>query len=60
MSNSYPTAREVNDWAQTTWRLKGGLMVAFMNQDLFLMEFDFRKKQKGFWIQEENGYGVDP
>ena len=44
--DSYPTTREVEGWARTAWRLKGGLMVAFMNQDLFLMEFDFPKEAK--------------
>ena len=46
MPESYPTMREVEGWARTAWRLEGGLMVAFMNQDLFLMEFDFPEEAK--------------
>ena len=40
---------ELEGWAKTAWRLKGSLMVAFLNQDLFL-EFEIPKEAK--WVLE--------
>ena len=48
MLDSYPTTREVKGWARNAWRwrLEGGLMIAFMSQDLLLLEFDFPEEAK--------------
>ena len=45
-----PTDLELEAWARTTWRLKGSLMVAFLNQDLLFMEFDIPEEAK--WVFE--------
>ena len=35
-----PSAHELEAWARVAWRLKGGVMAAYINQDLLFMEFD--------------------
>ena len=30
---------ELEAWAKTTWRLKGGVLIAFLNKDLLYLEF---------------------
>ena len=39
--NSIPSTRELESWARTVWKLKRGIMVAFLNMDRMLFEFDF-------------------
>ena len=34
------SVKEVESWAKAVWRLKGGLMVAFLNNDLLIFEFE--------------------
>ena len=46
----YPMALELEGWAKTAWRLKGSLMVAFLNQDLLFLEFKFLEEAK--WVLE--------
>ena len=46
----YPMALELEGWAKTTWRLKRSLMVAFLNQDLLFLEFEFPEEAK--WVLE--------
>ena len=48
--DSHPTALELGGWAKTTWRLKGSLMVAFLNRDLLFMEFEIPGEAK--WVLE--------
>ena len=48
--DSFLSAMELEAWARTTWRLKGSLMVAYMNQDLFFMEFTTLEEAK--WVME--------
>ena len=36
-----PLTRELELWARAVWKLKGGVLVAFLNKDLMLFEFDF-------------------
>ena len=45
---SYPKALELEAWAKTTWRLKGSLMVPFLNQDLLFLEFEIPEEAK--WV----------
>ena len=49
-SDLYPTALELEGWAKTTWRLKGSLMVAFLNIDLLFLEFEILEEVK--WVFE--------
>ena len=44
--DSHRTALELEGWAKTAWRLKGSLMVAFLNQDLLFMEFEILEEAK--------------
>ena len=46
----YPTTLEMEGRAKTTWRLKGSLMVAFLNQDLLFLEFEIPEEAK--WVLE--------
>ena len=48
--NSYMSAMEMEAWAKKVWRLKGSLMVAFMNQDLMFLEFT--NPNEAEWILE--------
>ena len=50
LPNSYPSALELEEWARTTWRLKGSLMVAFLNTDMMLLEFALPEEAK--WVIE--------
>ena len=34
-----PSTKELEAWAKTTWRLKGGVLIAFLNKDLLYLEF---------------------
>ena len=34
-------------WARTTWRLKGGVLIAFLNEDLLFSEFGSKKEARG-------------
>ena len=45
---SYPMALELEARAKTGWRLKGSLMVTFLNQDLLFMEFEILEEAK--WV----------
>ena len=38
--DAFPSVKEVESWAKAVWRLKGGLMVAFLNNDLLIFEFE--------------------
>ena len=38
--DALPLVKEVESWAKAVWRLKGGLMVAFLNNDLLIFEFE--------------------
>ena len=40
LSDSFPSTKEVESWAKAVWRLKGGLMVAFLNNDLLIFKFE--------------------
>ena len=35
-----PSVKEVESWAKAVWRLKGRLMVAFLNNELLIFEFE--------------------
>ena len=48
--DTYLMDLELEAWARTTWRLKGSLMVAFLNQDLLFLEFDIPEEAK--WVFE--------
>ena len=48
--DSYPSAMEMEAWAKRGWRLKGNLMVAYMNQDLMFMEFT--NSDEAEWVLE--------
>ena len=48
--DTYSTDLELEAWARTTWRLKGSLMVAFLNHDLQFLEFDISEEAK--WVFE--------
>ena len=38
---STPSTRELKSWARAVWKLKGGILVDFLNRDMMLFEFDF-------------------
>ena len=38
--DALPSVKKVESWAKAMWRLKGGLMVAFLNNDLLIFEFE--------------------
>ena len=38
--DALPSVKKVESWAKAVWRLKGGLMVAFLNNDLLIFEFE--------------------
>ena len=46
----YPSLKEMESWAKVVWRLKRNVSFAFLNQDLFLLEFDFPDEAK--WVLE--------
>ena len=43
--DALPLVKEVESWAKAVWRLKEGLMVAFLNNDLFIFEFEDAKEE---------------
>ena len=45
--DSLPSPMELEVWATTTWRLKGNIMVAHMNDVQFFLEFTIRRKLSG-------------
>ena len=51
-SNSFPTVKEVEAWARGAWRLKGKVLVAYMNNDLLLLEFTYLEEAK--WVLESD------
>ena len=38
--DALPLVKKVKSWAKAVWRMKGGLMVAFLNNDLLIFEFE--------------------
>ena len=42
--NSTPMAKEMESWAKAVWRLKGGILVAFLNNELMLFELDSQEE----------------
>ena len=48
--DSFPTVTEVEAWARGAWRLKGNILVAYMNNDLLLLEFTF--SEEAMWALE--------
>ena len=45
-----PAAKEVEAWAREAWRLKGGVMLAILNEDLLFLEFGSSKEAR--WVLE--------
>ena len=39
-ADALPSVKEVELWAKLVWRLKGGLMVALLNNDFLIFEFE--------------------
>ena len=35
-----PSTKEMESWAKALWRLKGGILVAFLNKELLIFYFD--------------------
>ena len=48
--NSFPSTKEIETWARVAWRLKGDLMVTFLNSDLMFLEFSYTEDAK--WVLE--------
>ena len=48
--NPYPAAKVMEDWFREAWRINGEVLLAALNEDLFLMEFDSPEKAK--WVLE--------
>ena len=46
----YPAAKEVEVWFRDAWRLNEDVMLAVLNEDLLLLEFDSPEKAK--WVLE--------
>ena len=42
-----PSTKELEAWSRTTWRLKGGVLIAFLNEDLLFLEFDSKVEVRG-------------
>ena len=40
----------MESWVKVVWRLKGNVSFALLNQDLFLLEFDF--PDEAMWVLE--------
>ena len=36
-----PLTRELESWVRAAWKLKGGILVAFLYRDMMLFDFDF-------------------
>ena len=51
--DSIPSTRELESWAKAVWKLKGGILVAFLNRDLMLFEFDFLEESN--YVLERRG-----
>ena len=47
-SNPTPSTQKLEVWAQMAWRLKEGIMIAYINQDLLFLEFDIPEEAK--WV----------
>ena len=48
--DSFPSPMELEAWAKTSWKLKGNLMVAHMNDVQFFLEFTIPKEAK--WVMK--------
>ena len=48
--DSFPSTKEMETWARVAWRLKGDLLVTFLNFDLRFMEFSDTEDAK--WVLE--------
>ena len=46
--DSFPSTKEMKAWARVAWRLKGDLMVTFLNLDIMLWSSLIWKMQNGF------------
>ena len=48
----HPLAKEVESWAKVVWRLKGGILVAFLHEDLMFFEFTLPKEVSRALVME--------
>ena len=48
--NPYPETKVMEVWFREAWRLNGEVLLAALNKDLFLLEFDSPEKAK--WVLE--------
>ena len=46
-SVSCPSMKELEAWVRTTWRLKGGVLIAFLNEVLLFLEFGSKVEARG-------------
>ena len=60
LSNPFPIAKEMEEWANVVWRLKDSLMVAFLRKDLLFLEFVDPEDAK--WVIEARNisFGGNP
>ena len=48
--NPYPVVKVMEVWFRDAWRINGEVMLAALNEDIFLLEFDSPEKAK--WVLE--------
>ena len=45
-----PAGKELEAWARVAWRLEGGIMISYLNEDLLFLEFESPEEAK--WVLE--------
>ena len=50
-----PTGKELEAWARVAWRLEGGVMIAYLNEDLLFLEVESPEEAK--WVLESRRRG---